>query len=110
MIPPLLYGIYTARFPYLDTKKHKISPVIVVSKPHGEYAIMAVIPITSRLIKEVVDVNLDGWEKAGLLKPSVARTHRLATLLHNRLITKIGSLSTNDIKKLQKSLRGYLEL
>lgn len=110
MKPPLLYGLYTARFPYLDTKQHKIRPVIVVSKPQGEHSVVAVVPITSQLTQEAVDVHLGDWGNSGLLKPSIARTHRLTTIISKKLITKIGSLAENDIKQLQNSLRKYLEL
>jgi mRNA-degrading endonuclease toxin of MazEF toxin-antitoxin module len=105
-----LYGIYSARFPFLDSSEHKLRPIIVVSRPYGEYGVVAVVPLSSKTGLEVVDVGISGWRSAGLIVPSVARVHRLTVILQSRLITEMGMLEASDVKKLQESMRKFLSL
>jgi mRNA interferase MazF len=107
---PKVFGIYTARFPFLDSEETKIRPVIVISKPHGPHEIIAIVPVSSRLTHEEVDVVIAEWSEAGLLRPSVARVHRLTTMLQADLIADLGALSPEEVRALQVSLRKYLDL
>jgi len=107
---PKLYGVYTARFPYLERSKDKVRPVAVVSRSHGEFGVVAIVPISSKSDLEIVDVRLSGLESAGLAKASVARVHRLTTMLQADLIAELGQLSSKDIQALKASLRKFLEL
>lgn len=105
-----MYGVYTARFPDLDRGSDKIRPVVVVSEPYGQYKVVAIIPVSSRLELESVDTSLSGWNKEGLLKPSIARTHRMTTMLQADFIAELGVLDNQDIRNLQASLRAFLNL
>ena len=67
-------------------------------------------PISSRPTCEDVDVALTEWSKAGLLKPSIARVHRLTTMLQTDLIADLGNLDQAEVQTLQTSLRKYLDL
>ena len=104
------YNVYTARFPFLDSSKSKIRPVIVLSQPYSVHKVVAVVPISSKLNPETVDVAINDLGAAGLLKPSVAQTHRLGTLLQSDLITQLGTLNVVDASKLQQSIRSFLGL
>lgn len=86
MSVPKLFGVYTAQFPFLDAQETKIRPVIVIGKPWGQHKIVAVVPISSKNTFEEVDVALHHWSNEGLLKPSVARVHRLTTILQSDLM------------------------
>lgn len=110
MSQPALFGIYTARFPFLDKAANKIRPVIVISKPYGRHNTIVVIPVSSTTKPEPVDIGLDKWRAAGLVKPSVARVHRMTTLLQSDLATQLGVLSTADVQQLNQSLRTLLNL
>lgn len=105
-----LFGVYTAKFPFLDSDKDKIRPVIVISKPHGQHNVITVVPVSSQDKKESVDIALRDWRKAGLVKPSVARTHRLTAFLQSDLTNYLGDLSANDKRSLQQALRQLLDL
>ena len=105
-----LFGVYTARFPYLETDKDKIRPVIVVGKPHGKYNIIVVVPVSSKSKLESVDTAISNWHEAGLVKSSVARVHRLISLLQSDLTSYLGNLSTADKKNLQRAIRKLLNL
>lgn len=110
MSTPSLYGVYTAQFPFLDSQDAKLRPVIVVSKPYGEHNIVGIVPVSSQPTHEIVDVVLSYWENEGLLKPSVARVHRLTTMLQADLISELGSLQPDDTEALQVALRDFLQL
>ncbi len=110
MSTPKVFGVYTAQFPFLDSEETKIRPVIVISKPQGPHKVVAIVPVSSRPTREEVDITVTEWDKAGLLKPSVARVHRLTTMLQVDLIAELGTLSWEDIRSLQVSLRKYLNL
>ncbi len=110
MSAPKVFGVYTARFPFLDSEETKIRPVIVISRPQGAHKVIAIVPISSRPARENVDVAITKWSEAGLLKPSVARVHRLTTMLQADLIADLGALSPEEIRALQASLRKYLGL
>ena len=106
----VLYGIYTAKFPFLGTSKDKVRPVIVVSKPHGQHNIVSVVPVSSQVNQENVDIELQDWQDAGLLKPSIARVHRLSALLQSELTSQLGVLRVKDRKKLLEALKKLLIL
>lgn len=110
MNSPRLYNVFTAQFRFLDSTQSKIRPVIVVSKPYSKHEVIAAIPISSKINLASVDFNVSGLQNAGLLKASVAQVHKLNTVLQSDLITQLGSLEENDIKKLKDSLRKYLVL
>lgn len=105
-----IYGVYTARFPYIDKGSEKIRPVIVVSEPYGQYHVVAIVPVSSKSDRETVDLSLSCWESEGLIKQSIARTHRLTTMLQSDLNAELGILDSKDMKNLQSSLRKFLNL
>ncbi len=82
----------------------------MVSVAAGKYGIVAVVPITSKTDKQSVDVTLASWHDAGLLRPSVARVHRLTTIIQSKLGTKLGVVAVQDITCLKRSMRQFLEL
>lgn len=110
MSEPTLFGIYTAQFPFLDNNETKLRPVIVISQPQGRHNIVVIIPISSQIKREGPDIILQQWSSAGLIKPSVARLHRLTTMLQSDLIAELGELQSKDIKSLKDAIRTFLEL
>ena len=105
---PKLYGVYTARFPFLKSADQKIRPVVIISKPTGKYRVLTAVPITSKIDRDEFDFEIKGWAEAGLIKLSVIRVHRISTILESRLVAELGSLPAGDIKKLQESLCKFL--
>lgn len=110
MSSAVLFGVYTASLPFLDADKDKVRPVIVVSKPHGQHNIVTVVPVSSKAKRELVDITLDDWQKDGLVKPSVARVHRVAALLQSDLTSQLGVLTANDQRTLLRALKELLSL
>lgn len=110
MSTPKVFGIYTAQFPFLDAQEAKIRPVIVIGKPHGPHKVLAVVPISSKSTLEEVDIALHHWSDAGLLKSSIARVHRLTTMLQSDFIAELGELAQDDRQNLRSALRRLLDL
>ena len=110
MSNPKQFGVYTAQFQFLDSLETKIRPVIIIGRPQGRHKVLAVIPVSSKIMQEDVDVMLHHWADAGLLKPSIARVHRLTTMLQLDLIAELGELAQDDKQKLQNALRQLLNL
>ncbi len=54
------------------------------------HKVIAIVPVSSRLAREDIDVTITEWSNAGLLKPSIARVHRLTTMLQADLIAELG--------------------
>ncbi|HUD07354.1 MAG TPA: type II toxin-antitoxin system PemK/MazF family toxin [Candidatus Saccharimonadales bacterium] len=104
------FGVYTTQLPFLDTKEAKVRPVIVVSQPHGKHNVIAIIPLSSKPNQEAVDIALSHWQNEGLVKPSIARVHRITTILQSDLLTELGQLDTSDIEALKESIRTFLNL
>ncbi len=110
MNPPVIFGVYTAKFPFLETNKDKVRPVIVVSKPHGQHNAIIVVPVSAKLERTDVDVELLDWRNVGLVRPSIGRVHRLSALLQSDLTSQLGKLSAGDQAKLQKGLIKLLNI
>jgi mRNA interferase MazF len=105
-----LFGVYTAQFQFLEGTGSKIRPVIVVSKPYGPHAAIAIVPVSSRPAITEIDFALGGWVEAGLLRPSTARVHRITTMLQGDLLAELGILGTNDVESLRSALHRLFEL
>jgi len=68
------------------------------------------IPISSSANAESIDVVLKNWQASGLLKPSVARVHRLSAILQEDLLEEIGTIDANHQEVIKLALRKLLEI
>lgn len=107
---PAPYKVYVAEFSFLDSNQAKLRPVVIVSSPYGKHRAVAAIPISSSADKEVVDVNIEDWLEAGLLKESIARIHRLSVISPSDIVSLLGSLSKKDVDSIKISLKKYLDI
>lgn len=107
---PKIYSVCLARFRFLESDQHKIRPVIVVSKPRGKLQILMTIPVSSSLASEEVDVRLEDWQDSGLVKPSVARVHRLTAILQQDVLEEIGMIDAKHKRAIIHALKTLLEL
>jgi mRNA-degrading endonuclease toxin of MazEF toxin-antitoxin module len=108
VVSPL--GVYIAEIPFIGADNGKLRPVIVISEPQGQYKLVVVVPISSQPKREAADLSLKEWQAAGLIKPSVARVHRLTTLMQSDLKTELGHISALDARMLRKALSNLLQL
>lgn len=84
----------------------KQRPALVISDTGDADLLLA--RITTQLYSDTCDAKLDDWKVAGLLAPSVARLHKLATI-EKRLISKrMGLLSPSDHQKVASAIRSLV--
>jgi mRNA-degrading endonuclease toxin of MazEF toxin-antitoxin module len=105
-----IFGVYTTKFPYLDATDTKIRPVIAIGKPQGKHNVIVVIPLSSKPKQVDVDTVISDWKSAGLVNNSVARVHRLTTILQSDLLSELGTLSLKDIETLKGTIRELFSL
>ena len=86
--------IYLCRFPFTDSSGSKIRPVIVLFDL-GKDAVIC--RVTGRLRTGRMDVMINEWKTAGLLKPSVAMLDRIITAEKSLFISKLGNLAPSDL-------------
>jgi mRNA interferase MazF len=61
--------------------------------------------VTTQLYRTPQDVAISDWQGAGLLAPSVVRTHKLATLEKALIRRKIGRLQPADRRRMASVMR-----
>jgi hypothetical protein len=79
--------------------------VIIVGHVYGAQRILVAIPVSSSSDAESVDIVLQNWRIAGLLKSSVARVHRLSAILQEDLLEEIGSIDKKDQAAIKSALK-----
>ena len=81
-------------FPFADATGARRRPALVLLDT-GD-ADIVVVRVTSQIVRTVFDVELVEWQQAGLLLPSVVRTHKMATLEKRLVERRLGTLTSND--------------
>ena len=104
------FTVCLAKFRFLESDQYKIRPVIIIGRPYGLRQILMVIPVSSLSKSESVDVLLQSWQDVGLLKPSMARVHRLSAILQEDLLEEIGLINEKDQASIKKALKKLLAL
>jgi len=94
-------------FPFTDQTKSKQRPAVIVNTAayRAERPDIIVMAITSQLRPSAAfgEVWLEGWQDAGLLKPSAIKPV-IATLESNLVIRRLGRLIAADIDALRIAL------
>ena len=98
-------------FPFTDQTAAKKRPAIVVSSEayHRDRRDVIVMAVTSqaRPGSGIGESTVEGWNDAGLLKPSVIKPV-LATIDRDLIIRKLGALRDGDRSTLQRTLSTIL--
>lgn len=105
-------GIALVRFVFADEQGAKLRPVLILSGEayhagRGEVIVAAITSNVSRLLPG--DLRINGWESAGLPKPSVV-TGILRTIRHAMIERTIGQLAARDLRAYEDRLRQVLGL
>jgi mRNA interferase MazF len=100
--------IVLLEYPYTDLVGTKLRPAVVL-KDTGDNDFI-VIRATSQPKLTEYDITIEDWQFCGLLKPSIMRVHKMATLETNLVKKKMGVLSKNDLNKLYACLQGLFNL
>ena len=86
--------VFICQFPFTSGTATKIRPALVLFDLHEDAVICRV---TSVRRTGALDVTLNDWQAAGLLKPSVARLDRLVTAEKTVFLRRLGVLSAADL-------------
>ncbi|MBD3843254.1 MAG: type II toxin-antitoxin system PemK/MazF family toxin [Campylobacterales bacterium] len=101
------YDVVVVKFPFASSLKYKARPAVIVSTEYynknsrGTYLILAISSqVESRL---EIEEEITFWNEANLLKPSIFKSS-VATIEKENVISKLGSLSEVDMKRLEKMI------
>ena len=86
--------VFICQFPFTSGTASKIRPALVLFDLQQDAVICR---ITSVSRAGALDVPLQDWQAAGLLKPSVARLDRLVTAEKTVFLRRLGVLSATDL-------------
>lgn len=101
------YDVVVVKFPFSDIAALKARPAAIISNKfynNNSRNSLLVVGISSK-IKSKLDFekNIEHWQKAGLLKPSIFKS-AIATIDKNIVLKQLGSLSEKDIEALEDLL------
>lgn len=99
--------VFLCQFPFTSGTGSKVRPVLVLFDLRQDAVICRV---TS--VKRVgpLDITLNDWQSAGLLKSSVARIDRLVTAERSIFIRRLGVLSANDLAAVRNAWNANMKL
>lgn len=90
-------------FPFVGTTGAKRRPALVLLDAGDDDVVVA--RVTSQPRQSAPDVRISEWQQAGLLQPSVARLHKLATLEKRLVQRKLGELTLADWTNVKAELQ-----
>jgi len=91
--------VWLADVLFKGTRQTKQRPVIIVGNELALDVDVIIAPVTSQQPRDQFDGVLEYWEKAGLLKPSVARTSKITSIHGSELKRHIGKLQDHDLER-----------
>lgn len=95
-------------FPFTDLSGSKNRPALVLISRESDVVVSF---ITSNIIhSELYDIIISPSLKNGLKKTSTIKISKLATLNKTLILGKIGRISTNEILKVNESLRVLFQI
>lgn len=94
-------------FPFTDGTRAKRRPALVLLDPAHDSDFL-VVRVTSKNPRTEFDVQIEGWESAGLLLPSVVRVDKIATLETSLVERKLGALHDSDAQRVKAVLNELL--
>ncbi|NLS77811.1 MAG: type II toxin-antitoxin system PemK/MazF family toxin [Chloroflexi bacterium] len=90
-------------FPFTDADEAKRRPALVLADTGDDDLLVA--RVTSQAAHVAFDVELQDWRAEGLLLPSVARLHKVATLEKRLVDRALGHLSAGDWRQVRMALQ-----
>lgn len=101
------YDLILVRYPFSDLSSSKVKPAIIINSPHSSKDYF-IVPLSSRTENLLVgEFILHNWETVGLNVKSVVK-RGIFTIQETLILKKIGTLTQEDIDKLEQSLKLWL--
>ena len=94
--------VVLVKFPFTSGAGSKLRPALVILDTGDDDLVVA--RITTHTSLTLFDVVVVDWRGAGLLAPSNARLHKLATIEKSCVARKLGVLSPQELAKVQTTL------
>ncbi len=102
------YDVVVVKFPFASSLKYKARPALVISSEiynENERGTLLILAISSQThMKLDFELHIEEWKDTGLLKPSIFKA-AIATIEKDFIIAKLGTLSSTDIKNVDKLLK-----
>jgi len=99
--------IYICEFPFTSATRSKIRPALVLFDLKEDAIICRV---TSVLRTGLLDILLDDWQAAGLLKPWVVRLGHLVTAEKSIFLRRLGILGPADLDAVRNAWNRHMRL
>jgi mRNA interferase MazF len=101
--------VVLVRYPFSDLSGSKIRPAVVVSAAHPSQDLL-VVPLTSRSANlQAGEFLLKGWAAAGLHVPTAVK-RGIFTTRQDLILQLVGQLTSDDLGRLERSLRDWFGL
>jgi len=81
-------------FPFTDGSEARRRPALILLDTGDDDVLVA--RVTSQSRTDTFDVEITNWRNAGLLLPSIARLHKLATIEKALIVRTLGKLHITD--------------
>jgi len=99
--------VILVNYPFSDLSSTKVRPAIIINAPSTSKDYF-IVPLSSRTENLLTgEFILQDWQKAGLNVRSIVK-RGIFTIQDTLIIKKIGTLTLEDIKKLEQSLKLWL--
>jgi len=99
--------VFICQFPFTSGTASKVRPALVLFDLQQDAVICRV---TSVSHTGALDITLNDWQAAGLLKPSVARLDRLVTAEKTIFLRRLGMLSDADLAAVRDAWNEHMTL
>lgn len=99
--------IYLCEFPFTSGGDTKVRPALVLFDLQQDAVICRV---TSVLRSGPLDVMLNDWQSAGLLRPSIARLDRIVTAERTIFRRRLGALNAADAQAVRETWNREMKL
>ena len=90
-------------FPYAGGTQTKQRPALVILDMGNADIVVA--RVTTQLYRTPYDVTITDWQAAGLVAPSVVRTHKVATIEKALIRRQLGRLQPGDRQRVSSVLQ-----
>ena len=101
------YDVVVVKFPFASSLKYKARPAVVISSDiynENKRETLIILAISSSKENKLdFELEIHNWQEAGLLKSSIFKSS-IATIEKEFVITKLGNLNNEDMRRLEEML------
>lgn len=97
--------VLLAKVYFRDTDEYKQRPVVIVGNEMVIDIDLLIAPVTSQQGRNPFDIEIQHWQDAGLVKPSIARVSKLHAIPQSSIVRKLGQLHPSDLQAVLKACK-----